>query len=227
MKRMILLLGVMAYQAAAWPYLNPKVTSGKAAIRKAVVLPAQVTLTRIGAKGPEGGLPEADQIADAFYSAVAEELSHRGVEVAPNPLRNAKDDADRYTVADLQSRSDTVRVQIVKKPTGVEKGRYTLGDRVGKFEPAAGSDALVFLRGQGYLPTPGRKAVAIVLVNPFAATPTFHGDLTFVDAKTGEVLAFVQFTRTRNMTQKTEDRFAETLRISLQHVPFPLPPGKK
>jgi hypothetical protein len=118
-------------------------------------------------------------------------------------------------------------VQLAKKPGGVEKGRYTLGDRVAKFEPGAGADALVFLRGAGYLPTPGRRAVAVVTFDLPGAAAMFQGDLTCVDAKTGEVLVFIRFIRARNITVNTEDRFTENMRISLQHVPFPLPPVKK
>jgi hypothetical protein len=77
---------------------------------------------------------------------VAAELAQRGVEVLPDPLSNARDDAARYAVADLQARFDNVAVQVRKKPTHVDKGAFTLGDRVAKFEPGAPADVLVFLR---------------------------------------------------------------------------------
>jgi len=222
-----LLVSGAIYQAAAWPWLNPKVKAGQITIAKLVILPARVSFERTGAKGHEGGTQETDHIADAFYNAVSAELSRRGVHVASNTHDGADDDAARYAIADLQSRYDTIRVQLAKKPAGVEKGRYTLGDRVARFETGAEVDTLVFLRGQGYLPTPGRKAVAVATLNPFAAAPIFQGDLTFVDAKTGEVLVFLRFIRNRNMTEKTEDRFSETLRLALHDVPLPLPPGKR
>jgi hypothetical protein len=48
--------------------------------------------------------------------------------------------------------------------------------------------------------------------------------VAFVDAKTGEVLVFVGFTRYRDMTAKTEERFAHSLRLALHDVPLPVKP---
>lgn len=224
MKRAAWILVWCSLAWAEWPHINGELKDKHVAIRKVVVLPAQVEFDRVGTRGSEGGIPEANWIAAAFRAAVAKELAARGVEVEPNPLAEASDDSARYAVADLQTRFDNVVVQVRKKPGHVEKGRYTMGDGVAQFEPALGADAIVFLRGAGRILTPGRKAVA-------AATwggmwDTFHGELTFVNARTGEVLAFLRFSRARDMTQKTDERFAENVRYALRELPLPLPAPK-
>jgi hypothetical protein len=211
----------------AWgeaPHLNQKIADKKISIRKAVLLPAQVSFTKVGGKGYEGGLPAADQIAAVLYSTVSKELSLRGMELSANPLEQAKDDAAKYSVADLQARYDTVAVQLERKPKRVARGGFTLGDRVAEFEPGAAADVLVFLRGSGQLATPARTVIALASMR-FPETK-FRGEVTFVDAKTGEVLMFVRFTRFRDMTTKTDERFTQSLRLALHDVPLPLPPPK-
>jgi hypothetical protein len=211
---------------AEWPHVNEKLTSREVTIRKAVLLPAQVSFNKVGARGSEGGIPEADQIGASLYSAVSKELSLRGIEVLPNPLEQAKDDAAKYAIADLQARYDNVAVQVRRKPGRVAKGRFTLSDRVAKFEPGAAADTLVFIRGAGLMFTPGRKAIALATWGWAGLVSQFRGEVAFVDAKTGEVLAFIRFSRSRDMTRKADERFRQGLREVLHDVPLPLPPPK-
>jgi hypothetical protein len=218
------LLACSCAARAQWPHVNKKLTSRQITIRKVVLLPAQVSLNRIGTRGSEGGIAESDRIAGSFYAAVSKELSSRGVEVLPNPLGQAVDDTAKYAVADLQTRYDSVAVQLRRKPGRAEKGRFTLGDQVAKFEPGGAADALVFIRGSGQIFTPGRKALAVVIGSPLSLIEQFHGEVTLADSKTGEVLAFVRFVLLRNMTAKTDERLAQTLRFTLHDVPLPLPP---
>jgi hypothetical protein len=206
-----------------WPCINGRLASKRIVLRKALVLPAQITFAKVSAKGSEGGISEGDQIARSFYDAVIAELAQRGVEVLPDPLTTAKDDAARYAVADLQARFDNVALQVRRKPIHVEKGEFTLGDRVAKFEPGAAADVLVFLRGTGQTLTPARMAIAVATGN---GATQFRGDVTLVDAKTGEVLAFLRFNRSRDMTQKTGERFAQNMRRALHDVPLPMPPAR-
>jgi hypothetical protein len=86
--------------------------------RKAVVLPAVVDYHTVSLTGVKGGTEKIDPIANSLYAAVSKskELSLRGVEVFPNPLETAKTDAERYAIADLQARYDSVRLQLRKKP---------------------------------------------------------------------------------------------------------------
>ncbi|HXB74821.1 MAG TPA: hypothetical protein VNY05_41705 [Candidatus Acidoferrales bacterium] len=213
---------------AQFPHVNRKLTARGVTIHKAVLLPAQVTVNKIGVKGAEGGVPQAEQIGGSFYSAVSTELALRGIEVLPNPLEQAKDDAARYAIADLQARYDNVGVQVRRRPGSVEKGRFTLGDGVAKFEPGAAADILVFIRGTGHVLTSARKAIGLAEWNwiGMGRMSQFRGEVTFVDAKTGEVLALIRFARGRDMTVKSGERFSQSLREALHDVPLPLPPPK-
>ena len=208
--------------------MNAKLASKQVTIHKAVLLPALVEFEKISVKGPEGGVSKGEQIAGSFYSVVSKELSARGVEVFPSLADLTKDDATRYAVADLQARYDSVAVQLRKKPDLIIKGRLTLGDRVEKFELAAdgGADALVFVRGAGLVQTTARKAVSAVTFNWFGVVREFHGELAFVDAKTGEVLAFVRFNTVRDAARNSEVRLAHVLRGAMHDVPLPSPPPK-
>jgi hypothetical protein len=214
---------------AQWIELNPKLKAkvNPTVIRKVVILPAMVSFQKVGAKGSEGELPEAGQLGKDFYAAVSKELVTRGVEVLPNPAAQAKDDAARYAIADLQAKFDDVAVQIRRKRSRVEKGRYTLGDRVSAFEPGAASDTLVFIRGGGSRHTRGRTAIAIATRGIGGLLEQqFVGEITFVDARTGEVLAFAPFDRLKDMTTKSEERFAQSVREALWSLPLPLRPPK-
>jgi hypothetical protein len=202
---------------AEWPRVNPKLKAQQITIHKVLILPAQVEYKRMTRKGIEGGTEESSQIAASFYTIVTNELSARGVEVLPNPLKEAKTDAERYAIADLQTRYDTVGVQLRKNPGLVEHGRITLDDRVARFVPAQDSDALVFIRGNGANGTP---------IGSLSMTP-FHAEVTFVDAKTGEVLAFVRFGIMRDVAKKTAKRLTDGLRDAMHYVPLPLPPSKR
>lgn len=204
------------------PHLNSKIVDKRISIRKAVLFPAQVSFTRVGGKGYEGGLAAADQLAAVLYSTVSKELSLRGIELSANPLEQATRDDTKYAVADLQAHYDNVAVQLERKPKQVAGGGFTLGDEVAKFGPGATADVLIFLRGSGQVATPARTVIALAGMR-FPETE-FRGEMTFVDAKTGEVLVFVRFTRFRDITAKTDERFTQSLRQALHDVPLPLPP---
>jgi len=213
-----LLCSISAREARAeWPRINPKLKSKQVTIRKVVILPAQVSYKKVSFKGVEGGTEESDQIASTLYSVVIKELAARGVEVFSNPLESAKTDTERYAIADLQTRYDTVGAQMRKNPGWVEHERITLDDRVAKFAPGAGSDALVFVRGDGA----NRVPMGSLRMMPFRA------EVTFVDAKTGDVLALVRFGISRDVAKKTAERLMHGLREAMHDVPLPTPPAKK
>jgi hypothetical protein len=183
---------------AQWPYINAKLTTKQVTIRKAVVLPAVVDYHTVSLTGVKGGTEKIDPIANSLHAAVSKELSLRGVEAFPNPLETAKTDAERYAIPDLQTRYDSVRLQLRKKPRWVERGKITLDDRVARFAPALGSDALVFIRGRGQ----NRLPVATFSLAAFTI------EVSLVDARTGEVLAFVGFGLVRDVTHNAGDRLA-------------------
>lgn len=202
---------------AEWPSINSKLKKKQVAIHQVVVLPAQVAYKKVNFFGVEGGTEESDQIASTLYSVVTKELAARGVQILPNPLDLAKADAEKYAIADLQARYDTVGVQMRKNPGWVEHGRITLDDRVARFAPGIASDALVFIRGNGANRTP---------FGSLSMVP-FHVEVTFVDAKTGDVLALVRFGIVRDVAMKTDERLLHGLRNAMHDVPLPAAPPKR
>jgi hypothetical protein len=197
-----------------WPHVNATLKDGKVTIRRVVVLPAQIALSKVGYHGPEGMAEESAQLSATIYTLVVAQLRARGVEILPNLAERATENAPKYAIADLQSKYNNVGVQLRKKLSGVEKGRYTLGDRVMAFEPGRQADALVFIRGKGTVMTTART----LKIGPGGS---FDGDIGIVDAKSGDVLAFLRFVLRRNPIESPEARFVERLRDALREVPLP------
>jgi len=213
-----LVCGAFARDARAqWPRINPKLKTGQIAIHAVLVLPAQVEYQIASLKDVHAGTQQADKVSASLYSAVCKELSLRGVSILKNAAEDAKTDAERYAMADLQSRYDTVAIQMRRKPGLVDRGNITLDDRVARFAAGAGSDALVFMRANG------------VNRRPFGSLKYGSGlvEVTFVDAKSGEVLALIRFSLMRDLTINTDERLTRGFREALHDVPLPLPPPKK
>jgi len=200
---------------AEWPYFGPSLKTGRVALHKVVILPAQFAYKVIGLKGVKGGTEEGEQIGVNLASAVAAELARRGVEILPSPRDAAKTDSEKYAIADLETRYDTVGLLIRKKPGLIREGRLTLDDRVAGFAPGTGADALVFLRGHGEARQP---------IGAFG-TADLHIDVAFVGAKTGEVLGLVRFGIYLSH-KEIENRLASGFREALHDLPLPLPPPK-
>src|ERR1700759_1340357 len=108
--------------------INGKMKAEHRQIRHVCILPPAISLTRSGLKSNDGLPDEAAHVGEAVSAAFAEELKLRGVTVIANP--GAGTDADKYALADLQRKYDTISVKLLRKPHGVEKGRYSLGDAV-------------------------------------------------------------------------------------------------
>jgi hypothetical protein len=212
-----MVFGILAPAAhAQYPDLNPKLKSGQAAIGNALVLPPEIEFTRLGMKGAEGKISEADKVAEVLRSVLSQELAARGVKLIPGP-GEPKNDDEKYALADLQARFDNVDVQLRKRPGGVERNRYSLGDGVSAFSPAKGADALVFVRGKATESTAARAAIFT-----FMGLPRFSANVTFVDAKTGEVLAWAPLHRWGYLADDLQDHLAQTIRNSLRDIPLPV-----
>ncbi|HUA64126.1 MAG TPA: hypothetical protein VML19_35610 [Verrucomicrobiae bacterium] len=193
---------------AQHPYLNKQLASKQVVIHRALVLPAMVDFTKLTLTGAEGRYANAERISAAFYAALCRELAARGVEVLPDPMGAAKTDAEKFAVVELQTRYDTVSLQLQKHPGWVKEGRVTLDDRVARFAPGAGADALVFVRDH--------------TVQKALGTGDSVSEVTFVDTKTGEVLAYVVFYPAVSASKDTH--IASDLHNAMHNLPLPLPP---
>jgi hypothetical protein len=195
---------------ASGQIVSPRLKKNKTVIRRVVLFPSQLHLVMVTRNGTAG---LSEKVAALLDATLAKELIASGVEVLPNPLEQAKDDASRYAVADMQAKYDTLRAQLAQKPKDLIRGRYTLGDSVASFGPGASAEAFVFVRAKG-----GYK-----LTTPLFGSP-FDGDLALVDAKTGEVLAWSRFWSGESVLALKNEMLTLDLRAALHKMPFPKHP---
>jgi len=175
---------------ASWA--QRKITSGKFPIHSACMMPPQANLTRIGMKGAEGLSKESDAWAAALEDMVESQLKSDGIAIssAINPLSSGASGGEiRSVISQIQQKFSSVLPLIRKKPGGIVKSAYTLGDQVGMLPCSENSEILVFVQGVGRLVTQGRSTMTLLVGGPDEDAVLF---LTIVDSKTGEVVAFIQ-----------------------------------
>jgi len=218
---MVLCCLLVQHQAAAdvkAQYLNTKLKEKKVTIRSAVILPAKVEITKESAKGSEMMVAESADISGKAVEAVGQTLQEKKITVAANPFDpTATDDGRKYTLADIQSRYDALLPKLMNKSKDVKKARFTLGDEVMLLNVHKNADVLVFIRGSGRVFTKGKTAFS--LINIFSLDfPLAVITVGFVDARSGEVLAF-----TKPMTASNVLKDPKTLKKIMQKALKKLP----
>lgn len=199
-------------------YLNPKIVEKKVAIRSALILPAKVEITKESAKGSEMMVAESADISSSVMDAVGQILQQKKITVAPSPFAPAAmEDSRKYTLADIQTRYDTLLPKLVGKSKDIKKARFTLGDEVMLLNVHKDADVLVFIRGQGRMFTAGKTAFSIInifnLDFPFAQIT-----VGIVDARSGEVLAFTK-PMSASKVLKDKKALAKMIEKSLKKLP--------
>lgn len=169
---------------------NGDLQGGKKVIHTVLILPAQAKVTKSGVKGNEPLVEESRVLEANLNNGTATTLTGIGCAVAPNPFTddNFSQNPDlKYAVADLQSRFDKVWGELARKPKDVKTGRYTLGDEVANFAPAAGADALAFVRGEEAVFTGGRKFLG-AMTGTYVPSQAVDMSVALVDSQSGTVL---------------------------------------
>ena len=187
-------------------YVNPKLASGSDAIHSVCVVPGEMQLTKVGMKGKEGMAKESEDWANALQNIVETHLKAAQVEVVSSNISPDQLDANpdaQQLVLQVQKSYDSVATQLEKHPKDIKKDRFTLGDEVAILPCSAKSDALVFFHAEGELLTSGKKAFSLLV-----ATNAEEANLrlSFVDAKTGEVLALIRIQREGNRFEKNPEK---------------------
>jgi len=203
--------------------IHPSLKSGQIVIRKVVILPPQIDFTSVSMKGSQGMPAESDRLAEAFSAALAKELSARGVQVSANATNAPVTDQAKYALADIQSKYDNIRVQLRRKPLRVDRGQMTMGDVIAGFAPAKGCDAVVLVRGTAIKAT---RFKSVAMVVGLGALSGFQGDVALVDPRTGDVLVWARVLRTRDLSERPDERLGNCIRDALAEVPFPVRPSK-
>jgi hypothetical protein len=205
--------------SAAFPLTLPitsfwaqrKVTSGKFPIHSACMMPPQAHLTMIGMKGTEGMSKESDAWAAALEDMVESHLKSDGIAInsAINPLSSgASNDEILSVTSQIQQKFASVSPLLRKKPGRIEKSAYTLGDQVGTLPCSENSDILVFVQGVGQVVSGGRATMTFLVGGPAEDAVLM---VTIVDAKTGEIIGFIQVYPGDASLLNAEDAFGQKL----------------
>jgi hypothetical protein len=175
-------------------FIHPKIKSKETTIRNIVVLPAKVNVVRDSMKGPEGMAAESDELSVRVEKMVVEVLSkQKHVTALPTTRADAAASTDgdaqqKYNVADFQSKFDELLPKIMKKRSDVKKGRFSMGDEVLNLNLEKGTDAIVFIRGNGKKLTSGKTAMRWLVGGVVPAYLQLQ--IGIVDARNGEVLLY-------------------------------------
>jgi len=217
---LVLLLIVSGSQQVHAQFIHPKIKSKETTIRTIVVLPAKVNVVRDSMKGPEGMVAESDELSMRVEKMVAEVLSQqKHVTTVPTTAAAASADGDaqqKYNVADFQSKFDELLPKIMKKRSDVKKGRFSMGDEVLNLNLEKGTDAVVFIRGQGKKLTSGKTAMRWLVGG---VVPAFlQLQIGIVDARNGEVLLYTDPHFTGDPTTAV-DRLRKALQNGFKKLP--------
>jgi hypothetical protein len=188
-----------------------KITSGKFPIHSACMMPPQAHLARIGLKDAEGMTKESEAWATTLEDMVESHLKLDGITIssAVSPLSSgASDDEIRGAISQIQQKFSSVSPLMRKKPGGIAKSAYTLGDQVGMLPCSEKSDVLIFVQGVGQLVTQNRATMTMLVGGPDEDAVLL---VTIVDAKTGEVLGLTQVYPNDSSFLDADDAFGSKL----------------
>ena len=214
---LVVLLTVSGSHQVHAQFIHPKIKSKETTIRRVVVLPAKVNVVRDSMKGPEGMAAESDELSLRVEKMIAEVLSNKK-HVTTLETQKASVEADaqqKYNVADFQTKFDELLPKIMKKRSDVKKGRFSMGDEVLNLNLEQGTDAVVFIRGDGKKLTSGKTAFRLLV----GGTPAYlRLQIGIVDARNGEVLLYTDPVFTGDPTTAV-DRLRKALEKSLKKLP--------
>jgi hypothetical protein len=120
-------------------------------------------------------------------------------------------------LADIQARYDALLPKLVDKSKDVKKARFTLGDEVMLLNVHNDADVLVFIRGTGRVFTKGKTAFSLINIFSFDFPFTVI-TVGFVDARSGEVLAFTK-PLSGSKVLKDKKSLAKMIEKSLKKLP--------
>jgi hypothetical protein len=199
-------------------FIHPKIKSKETTIRTVVVLPAKVNVVRDSMKGPEGMAAESDDLSARVEKTIAEVLAKQKNVTTLSPQNSAPGQTDsqpNYNVADFQTKFDDLLPKIMKKRSDVKKGRFTMGDEVLNLNLEKGTDAIVFIRGEGKKLTGGKTAFSFLVGGVPAHLKLQIG---IVDARTGDVLLYTDPVFAGDPTTAV-DRLRKALENGLKKLP--------
>jgi hypothetical protein len=223
MLRILAILTLFALETRA-QFVNSKLKQVRHRFQTVLVFPAQIGISKAGFRGSSSMPDKADEIGEGLSAVVRTYLSGKGVKVLASFPSSDGSDGQRYALAEMQRRFDTVDVQMLKNPKGVRRGRFTLSDTVTAYSPAASADSLVFIRGAGSVLDRAERTMGRV-PGPWmwaAKDQRFDGRIAFVDARSGEVLLLLAFTTYGHGWKQTAEELMPRIQDSTSQMPIPI-----
>jgi hypothetical protein len=209
-------------------YTSSKLSSGQLTVANVCVLPAQGQLNRVGMKGKEGMSQESDAWGMQLQSVVENHLKEIGAKITSKGMSSSElesNDQLRQIVLQVQQKFDNVATQMNRKPKDIKKERYTLGDEVALLPCSADSDALAFVEGTGSVLTGGKKAFGMLVAGASHSDASLK--VTFVDAKSGDVLAYTfLYNNNGKFEQDPEAAYGKRLGKEFQRIGIGPKPGQ-
>lgn len=202
----------------------------KSVINRMVILPAQVSLVKDGMKGDEPLEKEAAAATPIIENAMSKALTAKNMNVIDSPFNPEtlqNDEKLKYAVADLQRNYTELLAKIMKSQKDIEKGRFSLGDQVLLLNQDDNIDAFVFVTASGQRKSGGKKAFAVLTLNPLIMVPTYFISIGIVDARNGEVLAYGQVVSTSDFSKEDNKKLVEILAKGLKKLPTGTTADKK
>ena len=211
--------GISEAATAGKSYTNPKLSSGEITVTKVCVMPAEGSLNKVGMKGTEGMSKESEAWSMQLQGVVETELKDIGVTITSTGMSNAElesNDELRQALLQIQQKFNSVANQMTHHAKDVKKARYTLGDEVALLPCSAKSDSLVFIHGEGSVLTGGKKAFGALVTGPSQSTATLQ--ITFVDTKSGDVLAYATFLNNGKFEHDSQAAYGKKLGKELKKI---------
>jgi TonB family protein len=180
--------------------------SGKKQIHSLALMPIYVDLSKVSMKGAEPMHEEARETELPLTLEIAAVLRDLGYQLDVDSLSKenlARDTDQRYAVDDLQKKFDAELGLMRRKPKGVRKGRFTLGDEVAKLPLTDKVDTLLFVRASAQVMTENRKAFGAAVRS--MGNDTTVMDFGLVDTKTGDVIYFAKSKVVANIMLDSEE----------------------
>jgi hypothetical protein len=146
----------------------------------------QMIIRRIDALGSKASTPIIEK-------AMAKALTACHLTVLDNPFTQQtlqSDEKLKYTLADLRQNYNNLLSKISEKEKDIEKGRFSLGDKVSLLNQDDHIDALVFVNAYGLRRSSGKKALGAITLNPYIIGSGYSIFIGIVDARNGDVLAY-------------------------------------
>jgi len=221
-------VGTALAVTASKSYTNPKLSSGQTSVTRVCMTPPEAQLDKVGMKGVEGMSKESEIWSAQLQAVVETELKDLGVAITSTGMSNSdleSNDDLRQAMLQIQEKYKSVATQMERKAKDIKKSRYTLGDEVALLPCSADSDSLAFVEGEGRVLTGGKKAFGMLIGGESSSRGTLR--ITFVDAKSGDVLAYALFLNNGKFEDDPQSAYGKKLGKELKKIGIGPHEGKK